>query len=77
MKEAHLPLPPVVIFKLKNVSQEIFPNGVFIKTNQKGWVNDLITNEVHELTPAKQDDEIFDYDNLIIGEDKENDENEE
>ena len=33
-------LPPVVIFKLKNVPRETFPDGIFVRTNGKGWVNE-------------------------------------
>ena len=33
-------LPPVVIFKLKNVPRETFPDGIFVRTNEKGWVNE-------------------------------------
>ena len=33
-------LLPVIIFKLKNKPREEFPNGVFIRTNEKGWVNE-------------------------------------
>ena len=33
-------LPPVVIFKLKNVPRETFPDGIFVRTNAKGWVNE-------------------------------------
>ena len=32
-------LLPVVIFKLKNIPQETFPNGIFVRVNAKGWVN--------------------------------------
>ncbi|CAI2202023.1 3594_t:CDS:2, partial [Funneliformis geosporum] len=30
---------PVIIFKLKNIPHEIFPDGVKIRVNEKGWVN--------------------------------------
>jgi transposase-like protein len=33
-------LPPVVIFKLKNIPRETFPNGIFVRVNAKGWVNE-------------------------------------
>jgi hypothetical protein len=33
-------LPPVVIFKLKNIPREIFPSGIFVRVNAKGWVNE-------------------------------------
>ncbi len=33
-------LPPVIIFKLKNKPREEFSNGVFIRTNEKSWVNE-------------------------------------
>jgi hypothetical protein len=33
-------LPPVVIFKLKNIPWETFPNGIFVRVNAKGWVNE-------------------------------------
>ena len=32
-------LPPVIIFKLVNVPQEEFSDGVIIRTNAKGWMN--------------------------------------
>ena len=32
-------LPSVIIFKLKNKSQEDFSNDVYIRTNTKKWVN--------------------------------------
>ena len=32
-------LPPVVIFKLKNISQENFSDNIFVRTNIKGWIN--------------------------------------
>jgi hypothetical protein len=32
-------LPPVYIFKLKNIPQEKFPNDIFIRVNENGWVN--------------------------------------
>ncbi len=30
----------VIIFKLKNKPREEFPNGVFIRINEKGWINE-------------------------------------
>ncbi|CAI2181220.1 13067_t:CDS:1, partial [Funneliformis geosporum] len=33
-------LEPVIIFKLKNISREIFSDGVKIHVNKKGWVNE-------------------------------------
>ena len=33
-------LPPVIIFKLVNVPQEEFPDGVIIRANAKGWMNE-------------------------------------
>jgi hypothetical protein len=33
-------LPPVCIFKLKNIPREIFPQGVHIRINKKGWCNE-------------------------------------
>ena len=33
-------LPPVIIFKLVNVSREEFPDGVIIRANAKGWMNE-------------------------------------
>ncbi len=35
-----LKLPSVIIFKLKNKPRKEFPNSVFIRTNEKGWVNE-------------------------------------
>ncbi|CAI2163798.1 204_t:CDS:2 [Funneliformis geosporum] len=33
-------LPPVIIFKLKNIPQKTFSNGIFVRVNAKGWVNE-------------------------------------
>ena len=33
-------LPAVCIFKLKNISKEKFPRGIYIRVNEKGWVNE-------------------------------------
>ena len=33
-------LPPIIIFKLKNVLCEEFPEGVIIRANPKGWMNE-------------------------------------
>ena len=33
-------LPPVIIFKLVNVPREEFPDGVIIRANAKGWMNE-------------------------------------
>jgi hypothetical protein len=33
-------LPAVCIFKLKNVLKETFPHGIYIRANEKGWVNE-------------------------------------
>ncbi|CAB4430268.1 unnamed protein product [Rhizophagus irregularis] len=30
----------VCIFKLKNISKETFPHGIYIRGNEKGWVNE-------------------------------------
>lgn len=35
-----LKLPPVVIFKRKMLLKEVFPAGVVVKANQKGWVDE-------------------------------------
>ncbi|XP_077573837.1 uncharacterized protein LOC144197115 isoform X2 [Stigmatopora nigra] len=32
-------LPPMVIFKQKTPLQEVFPDGVVVKTNQNGWMD--------------------------------------
>ncbi|GET04421.1 pogo transposable element with KRAB domain [Rhizophagus clarus] len=32
-------LPPVIIFKLKKISREEFPDGIIIHTNPEGWIN--------------------------------------
>ena len=32
-------LPAVCIFKLKNIPKEKFPCGIYIRVNEKGWVN--------------------------------------
>ena len=34
-------LEPVIIFKLKNIPREIFPDGVKVQVNEKGWVNEV------------------------------------
>src|ERR1700728_4226553 len=33
-------LPAVCIFKLKNIPKENFPHGIYIRVNEKGWVNE-------------------------------------
>ena len=33
-------LPPVIIFKLKNVPKGVFPDGVIIRANSEGWMNE-------------------------------------
>ena len=33
-------LPPVIIFKLVNISREEFPDEVIIRANAKGWMNE-------------------------------------
>jgi hypothetical protein len=33
-------LPPVIIFKLVNIPREEFPDGVIIRTNKEGWMNE-------------------------------------
>jgi transposase-like protein len=33
-------LPPVIIFKLKKIPHEEFPNGVIIRANPEGWMNE-------------------------------------
>ena len=33
-------LPAVCIFKLKNVPKEKFPDGIHIRANEKGWMNE-------------------------------------
>ena len=33
-------LPPVVIFKLKNIPRETFRDGIYVRVNQKGWMNE-------------------------------------
>ena len=33
-------LPPIIIFKLVNVSQEKFPDEVIVRTNSQGWMNE-------------------------------------
>ncbi|CAG8634632.1 5197_t:CDS:1, partial [Diversispora eburnea] len=34
-------LPTVCIFKLKNLSREQFPSDIYIRVNEKGWMNEL------------------------------------
>ena len=31
---------PVVIFKLKTMPKENFPNGIIVCVNKKGWINE-------------------------------------
>ena len=33
-------LPPMIIFKLKNVPRLRFPPGVIVRANEKGWMNE-------------------------------------
>jgi len=33
-------LPPMVIFKRKNIPKEKFPPGIFVQANEKGWMNE-------------------------------------
>lgn len=33
-------LPPVIIFKLKKIPREEFPEGVIIRINPSGWMNE-------------------------------------
>src|SRR5215216_1536089 len=33
-------LPPVIIFKLKKIPREEFPEGVVIRANSQGWMNE-------------------------------------
>ena len=33
-------LEPVIIFKLKNIPRETFPDEIKIRVNEKGWVNE-------------------------------------
>ena len=33
-------LPPVIIFKLKKIPREEFPEGVVIHANSEGWMNE-------------------------------------
>ena len=33
-------LPPVIIFKLKKIPREEFPDSVIIRANPKGWMNE-------------------------------------
>jgi transposase-like protein len=33
-------LPPVIIFKLKKIPREEFPDGVIIRVNPEGWMNE-------------------------------------
>src|SRR5205823_1311776 len=33
-------LPPVIIFKLKKIPREEFPEGVVIRANSEGWMNE-------------------------------------
>ena len=33
-------LPPIIIFKLKNILRETFSNSIFIRVNAKGWINE-------------------------------------
>jgi hypothetical protein len=33
-------LPAVCIFKLKKIPKEKFPDGIYVRVNEKGWVNE-------------------------------------
>jgi len=33
-------LPLVIIFKLKKISREEFPEGIVIRANSEGWMNE-------------------------------------
>ena len=33
-------LPPIVIFKLKNIPRGNFPSGVIVRANPTGWMNE-------------------------------------
>lgn len=33
-------ITPVIIFKLANIPREDFPDGVIIRTNMEGWMNE-------------------------------------
>src|SRR5438128_2410424 len=34
-------LPPLIIFKLKNVPRANFPSDVFVRANPSGWMNEI------------------------------------
>jgi len=34
-------LPPLIIFKLKNVPRISFPSNVFVRANPSGWMNEI------------------------------------
>lgn len=33
-------LPPLIVFKLKNVPRENFPDGVYVRANKTGWMDE-------------------------------------
>ena len=60
-------LPPVVIFKLKNIPRGTFPDGIFVRTNEKGWVNE---NEmiwwVENIWTKRADDSLSSPRSLLV-----------
>jgi hypothetical protein len=37
-----LKLPSIVVFKRKSLIRANFPNGVVVKTNEKGWMDEKL-----------------------------------
>ncbi|GES92590.1 pogo transposable element with KRAB domain [Rhizophagus clarus] len=47
-------LPPVIIFKLVNVLYEEFFDGVIIRANKDGWMNEILDSfTAHKITTVK------------------------
>lgn len=60
-------LPPVIIFKLKNKPREEFPDGVFIRTNEKGWVNKEEMNWwIDNIWSKRSSDQLLNPRSLLV-----------
>lgn len=52
-------LPPMVIFKRKTLPKEIFPAGIIIKANTKGWMDEEKISEWLREVYVKRPDGFF------------------
>jgi hypothetical protein len=59
-------LPPVIIFKLKNIPREIFPSDIFVRANEKGWVNEEEMIWWVENIWTKRTTDLLDSRSLIV-----------